>query len=83
MSTVTCLFNDNILYTLCQTTDCIWEVNWQIKSDGWNEFTWVEGKERTDDKYNLVDRLNLGIFPIIPAHDTMAYAMELENNMRT
>lgn len=70
------------MYCLCQPTDCIWEVDWHIKSNGWNEFTWVEGKERSDDKYNLVDRLNLAIFPVIPVSDCMQYALVLEAEMK-
>jgi len=50
MINVSCLFNDNILYAVNQNTDIIYDLDWHIKSDQWKEFTWVEAKERSDDK---------------------------------
>lgn len=81
MLNVSCLFNDNILYAVNQNTDIIYDLDWHIKSDQWKEFTWVEAKERSDDKQNLVDRLNMTIYPIKPALDTPEYTMIIENKM--
>ena len=43
----------------------------------------AEDKGCTGDKYNLVDSLNLSMFPIMPPKDESDYNVELENNMYT